>query len=97
MEQFPETTIEAVSQTLSSHYSRFDAVAHANVVSAIVTLLDDPTKSYVDINSGFESDATYGTRMILLETFRHGASSVKATTELFNSLERGHELGWLAD
>lgn len=97
MEQFPETTTEAVSQALSSHYPRFDAEYQANIVSRIVTLLDDVTKSYVDVDSGFESDAAYGTRMILLETFSHGVPSVKATTALFNSLERGHELGWLAN
>lgn len=91
------TTTDAVCQVLSKTYPRFDSVEHKSIVSKIVTLLDDPTKRYMDVDSGFESDAVYFTRMILLEVFRHGVSSVQATTELFNSLERSHELGWLAD
>lgn len=96
-QEIDKTSEELVCEVLSKHYVRFDSEANKGTVATIVTLLEDKTMSYMDVESGFESDAAYLTRMILLEVFRQGVSSVKATTDIFNSLERGHELGWLAD
>lgn len=96
-QEIDKTSEELVCEVLSKHYAKFDSEANKGAVTSIVTLLNDKTKSYMDVESGFESDAAYLTRMILLEVFRQGVSSVKATADIFNSLERGHELGWLAD
>lgn len=92
-----KTEEETVLEVLRKHYTQFNEETHKSAVANIVTLLHNETMRFVDVEDGFESDAAYLTRMVLLEVFRQGVSSVKATTEIFNSLERGHELGWLAD
>jgi hypothetical protein len=91
-----KTDEELVSEVLRKYYAKFYEEPYGSTVATIVTLLRDETKRSVEVGAGFESDAAYLTRMTLLEVFRHGVNSVKATTDIFNSLERGHELGWLA-
>jgi hypothetical protein len=90
-----QTEEELVQEVLRKHYAKFYDEPYASTVTAIVFLLRDETKRAVDVESGFESDAAYLTRMILWEDFRQGVSSVKATCEIFTALERRHELGWL--
>lgn len=98
MKQDIEKTVEeTVVEVLSKHYPNFDAEANSGTVARIVTLINDPDKKYRDVEAGFESDAAYLTRMVLLEVFRHGTSSVQATVDIFNALERSPELGWLTD
>lgn len=98
MKQDIEKTLEeTVLEVLHKHYANFNEETHGSTVVAIVTLLQNETMRFMDVEEGFESDAAYLTRMALLELFRHGVSSVKATIDIFNALERGPELGWLAD
>lgn len=92
-----KTDEELVTEVLRKHYPKFDAETNSGTVARIVTLINDPDKKYMDVEAGFESDAAYLTRMVLLEVFRHGTSSVQATVDIFNALERGPELGWLND
>lgn len=92
-----KTDEEIVVEVLRKHYANFDEEAHASAVENIVTLIQNETMRFVDVEEGFESDAAYLTRMVLLQVFRHGVSSVKATVDIFNALERGPELGWLVD
>lgn len=91
-----KTEEEIVVEVLRKYYAKFNEEAHGTTVSGIVALLQNESMRFVDVEEGFESDAAYLTRMALLELFRHGVSSVKATVDLFNALERGAELGWLA-
>lgn len=97
MELTENSVEDVVREVLSQHYPAFAADPKDLFVADIVTLLDDPSKRYVDCCSGFESDAAYEIRMLLLKTFAQGANSVKSVVRIFNNLERGQELGWLDD
>lgn len=97
MELTENSVEDVVREALSHHYPVFAADPKDLFVADIVTLLDDPSKRYVDCCSGFESDAAYEIRMLLLKTFAQGANSVKSVVRIFNNLERGQELGWLDD
>lgn len=91
-----EDSVEAaVYESLSHHYPAFASDPSREFVDDIATLLNDQSKRYVDGCAGFESDAVYEIRMLLLETFAQGGASVKSVIHIFNKLERGHELGWL--
>lgn len=92
-----KTEEELVTEVLRKHYSKFYDEPYGDTVATIVALLQDGTKRSMDTGAGFESDAAYLTRMILLKDFRIGVASVQATVDIFNALERGAELGWLAD
>lgn len=95
MELTEDSAEAVVHEALSHHYPVFAADPRGEFVADIVALLDDPSKRYVDGCAGFESDAVYEIRMLLLETFAQGVNSVKSVVRIFNKLERGNELGWL--
>lgn len=97
MELTENSVEDVVREALSHHYPAFVADPKALFVADIVALLDDTSKRQVDCCSGFESDAAYEIRMLLLKNFAQGVNSVKSVVRIFNNLERGQELGWLDD
>jgi hypothetical protein len=88
---------DIVSEVLGNHYVTFDSEADSKLVAHIVALLEDSTKRGVNVGSGFESNAAYEIRIVLLQTFTRGVSSVKTVIEIFDKLERSNELGWLVE
>lgn len=94
------TNTEAVVRdVLGMTYDAFGFQQNTDLIEKIVTVLEDETKAIKDDDEDPKdaSPAAEFVRSRLWSRFSGGGASAGATTELFLTLGRGDELGWVRD
>lgn len=104
MEMKTTTTENVVRMVLGKMYDRFGWFGvneNARLINQIVAILDDPEKGkFEDCGDAAEGDVTFAAteiREILWNSYSGGSATASATAELFYTLGRQDELGWLLD
>jgi hypothetical protein len=89
------TTENVVRTVLGKMYDRFGFGKDTHLISEIVTILDDPEKSKLD--DEVVTPAASEIREMLWNRYSGGGASATATADLFHTLGRQNELGWLLE
>lgn len=96
METKTTTTENVVRVVLGKMYDRFGFNKDAQLINQIVTVLDDPEKSKLT-DEDVVSPAASEIRETLWNRYSGGGASATATADLFYTLGRQNELGWLLE
>ena len=93
------TTEETVREVLGKSYDNYGFQGNTRIINDFVSTLNDPSMSVVAAD-GEASPAADTIRSSLWSCFTGGgdvfyALATRATTELFKSLGRENELGWM--
>jgi predicted DNA-binding protein (MmcQ/YjbR family) len=92
------TSTESVVRTvLGKMYDRFGFNDDQKLISEIVEILNDPEKGEPLDESFAGTDAAYEIREKLWNRYSGGGASATATADLFHTLGRESELGWLLE
>ena len=97
MEIKTATTENVVRTVLGKMYDRFGFNKDTRLISEIVTTLDDPEKSKPLSDEDVVTLAAAEIRETLWNCYRGGGASATATADLFYTLGRQNELGWLLE
>lgn len=95
MEMKTTTTENVVRAVLGKMYDRFGFNDDTQLINQIVTVLDDPAMSELA-----HEDVTHAAseiREVLWNRYSGGGASATATADLFYTLGRQNELGWLLE
>lgn len=91
------TTENVVRTVLGKMYDRFGFGNDTRLITEIVAILGDPEKN-APFEEGFAiTDAAYEIREKLWNRYSGGGASATATADLFYTLGRQNELGWLLE
>lgn len=96
METKTTTTENVVRVVLGKMYDRFGFNKDAQLINQIVTVLDDPEKSK-PLSDDDVTHAAAEIRETLWNRYSGGGASATATADLFYTLGRQNELGWLLE
>lgn len=97
MEIKTATTENVVRTVLGKMYDRFGFDKDTRLISEIVTILDDPEKSKPLSDEDVVTLAAAEIRETLWNRYSGGGASATATADLFYTLGRQNELGWLLE
>lgn len=97
MEIKTATTENVVRTVLGKMYDRFGFNKDTRLISEIVTILDDPEKSKPLSDEDVVTLAAAEIRETLWNRYSGGGASATATADLFYTLGRQNELGWLLE
>lgn len=91
-----QTTEQTVREILGVTYDGFGFQNRNDLIERIVTVLDDDSKRFME-DDGDASEAAENVRAMLWSAFSDGGASAGATCELFYTLGRFDELGWVKE
>ena len=91
-----KTTEEVVREVLGKTYNQFGFNEDTALVNDFVATLDDPTQAYIE-DEGDASPAAERIRGRLWSRYTGGGASASATSDLFYTLGRQSELGWVVE
>lgn len=96
MEATKTTTENVVRTVLGKMYDRFGFNKDAPLINQIVAVLDDPEKAKLT-DDDVVGQAASEIRETLWNRYSGGGASATATADLFYTLGRQNELGWLLE
>lgn len=94
-----ENVVRAVLGKMYDRFGWFGVNENTRLINQIVAVLDDPEKGKLDSDAA-EGDVTFAAteiREILWNNYSGGSATASATAELFYTLGRQNELGWLLE
>lgn len=86
---------QTVLTVVGKVYDRFGFSENTEFVNEVVAILDDPSFSVVDEDANNASLAARKIRDRLWTNYSGGTTSAAVTCDLFYSLGRENELGWI--
>jgi hypothetical protein len=96
MEATPKTTKEIILEVLGKpcyQSEQFDFKNDARFIRHLVAVLEDPTEAVIEEEGNASPAAGWLSSSLLFELGREAANSV--TCDLFSTLGRQNELGWM--
>lgn len=91
-----EITVRAVLGKMYDRFGWFGLNENTRLINQIVAILDDPEKKRVPSVDAV-SYAAVEVREALWNNYTGGGATASATADLFYTLGRQNELGWLLD
>ena len=91
-----KTTEEVVREVLGKTYNQFGFDRATDLIADFVATLEDPTQAVME-DEGDASPAAEKIRARLWSRYSGGGASASATADLFYTLGRQDELGWVVE